>query len=125
MNDDEMKEFEGLNEKQYKEYIFELKVAGVVLLTLILLLAMVYYVGLFKKETDWEKVCGTFDNNSLSYSDYTFLTDTQQVMCTFDNHVPAFVDDDNGGYITNPDYKVCYRFLTKVEGGWLFAGQTC
>ena len=100
---------------------------GTGLLVLAFFLAIIFilhYKSVFDAPVDWSVRCGEFKGD-LEYSDHTFLQDTQQVMCTFDNGVVAFVDDGNGGFITNPGYRVCYRFWNLVDGEWKYGGQTC
>ena len=75
---------------------------------------------------DWSVQCGKMGNQDLSFN-YAVFKDNDQLVCIFDNSVESHVLQDDGSYITNPVYKVCYRMfhLDQENGGWILDGQTC
>lgn len=59
--------------------------------------------------TNYPKVCGDVNYQDVSFSTY-MTQDNNQILCTFDNGLEAWVDK-NGILYDNPAYHVCYKLV--------------
>lgn len=144
MNDEELKEFEKISDKDYKHYIYEIKIAGVIVILLIILLAAFLFFNQPQEDRRWMipaeecgetndpeyvELCGELDIEYINFNHAMVLSDGK-VVCTFDNGEPTqLYNYETSTWDTNPNYKVCYKVFNYKgkwgEGVWAYGGKTC